>query len=378
MDCPYPLPALVSRPAAHAKDALPRATGAREPGLVWCEYCRKLHSAAPLGPAGAAQRPCDERRHSVFLQATGGKITLPLIRAVVQRDRQGRDPSELFGDINRRAHMAVRGTPYSALADYEARVVDGSVLLRKQVFVARDAPYSGPGGRPDAGELIALGRALRQLQDTGDAADRLWWDLCAIPVLPCMASLLDKPRQASDRGGHGAGAGAPKVPEVCGHPRLDVAPGAPPPSNWEYNPHLNNIPHPRCCTGWAPILGHVQGCTEDFLDYSMTACPAPDEVGGRVLVFTWWRDLGSGSSTSGARWRAGSGADRGMEELPPMWSRQRYGGAPYDAVRAFEQQSHGTWYVTRPTRTQAEMLYSPWNQVPDVTRKEYLKTCKSE
>lgn len=346
------------------------------PGLVRCGYCRTLHSPTTPGPDGPGTRRCEAGGRALLLKGINRRITQPLVRAAVQRSRAGFDPGVLLGRLNRHVRKRLPHSPYTALVDYEARVVDGSVMLRKQVFVARDGPYTGPGGSPTSAELCTLAGALRKMQGAGDPPDKLWWGLCAIPVRQCVVDAFGPAAIRAESDGEDDRPAA-KRPAVCTHARLDVGPPRRPLPTWEYffRPLFDERSN-KCCTRWAPVLGHVQAIHEEFLDYSMTAHPAPEEVGGRTLVFTWWRNLGDGSSPDEARWRARPGATSGWDGNADPWFRLSHGSTPADVTKGFEGLDHGGWYVTRMRRSQAEMLHSPWSHVPDETRKKYLEGCK--
>ncbi|KAK3290874.1 uncharacterized protein B0H64DRAFT_410851 [Chaetomium fimeti] len=316
--------------------------------LTRCDYCRTLHS--PLSTsAHNVLRPCHQPTRC-FAPPVGCwgalQITLPLIRRAVIWDRQGLEADSLLAAAScSTANPNPPDSPYRSLSTLRARVCGGSVVVRTQIFVARTAP-SRPTSLPAARDLAALDDILRRASQswvTGTKAHERPTRKYKTPK--CLAKVDAASRKTIHR-------------HTVGCYRADAGP---PRSELPYKLRcmlMHNVPcRSRGCRRVGDFPGHVGGSRDCFLDHAATAIPLADPRSpwDRVLVFTSWRDLGSGDSKHDAKWAARSGYQCAW---PDRNHRADHRSRVGDAYEAFEGAAEGAPYVPELSRIGANVLLS--------------------
>lgn len=310
--------------------------------LTLCEYCKTLHSPVWVGKNNA--RPCYTSRyycnsHTGFVGSA--EITLLLVRRAVSWSRQGRDGNSLLTIANSRILCpVVSHSTYRTVCTFQARVCGGSVIAQTQLFVARVAA-ARPSGLPTAHDLATLDNILAWTSQ----------DWARSPAVHQYVNKNYKTRECLAKK-DSAGRMHFHTPKCY---REDVGP-----PRCVLDPRLRCMMAHKalCSTGrcrgkdWSP--GRVDGSQTHFYDYSASAIPVPDPRNpwDRVLVFTSWRDLGSGTSRDDEKWITRPGG---------MWHehRKRNGSRPGDAYEAFEGVAEGAPYVPELPRGVADLLFPP-------------------
>ncbi len=291
-----------------------------------CGYCRIIHPAiCPVDNENKAWRLCRHTNNRTHWLDDTITISLPLVRtAVLLAERDVSDGSQLdsiLAGLCRTTATELPATDLRYLIDHQARVVNGCVMLRKQVFI----PYKGRRGtslNPSARDLAALDYIL----SWAAAGKRL-------PVPPlglyleglcCMQTVEYVP---------------PDAPEYCMY-RDDIGP----------TPKMLDrrlqclLTHPMPCLQCAKKddpLGGVEGDWDMFVDQSINTVPLPGNPRGRVLVFTVWINIGAGEWPGDVRWLARPGP---FEDVTRLY-RYSIGGRPGDIYEAYEGTSEGSPYI---------------------------------
>lgn len=308
--------------------------------LTRCDYCRVLHS--PLWDP--YNHGCGECTHYAALRRGDVNITLPLVRRAVLWHRRGLDANSLLAIVNKNSYAErLHDTGYSCLVDYSARAVGNSVILRQQVLVSRNGPFSGHNGTPSARDIAALSYLPRDLLAPGWLGDVEYHleDLKNMTTPQCRAfghlrhpdSVMHGYRCYRDDKGPSRRALRPALRCLLTH----------------------RVPYTACPNKNDGLFGRVDGSSMYFEDYSQNAIALPDSPWGRVLVFTLWRDLGDGSSKDDAKWRMqprpGIVFDGSFAEY-----RGTHGSRPGDVYEAYEGARQGTPYVPVLSKSVARRL----------------------
>ncbi|KAH6844554.1 hypothetical protein B0I37DRAFT_164929 [Chaetomium sp. MPI-CAGE-AT-0009] len=317
------------------------------PLLTRCDYCRTLHSPLALNDP---LRQCGETRNCFEDEVSdldSVQITLPLVRRAVMWDQQGLDADSLFAiarcnSVNKLGSSA----PYRFASTICARVSRGCVIVKKELFIARKTHRSGD---PTARDLAALDEILCE-------GSHSWVSFQDSYMFP--ARKYKTPGCLTRENA----AGETLYPSFKGF-RDDICP-----------PRRALPPTLRCIlTHKLPcrsLNGHkkgmfpgvVEGSKDCFVDYSAAAIPVADPRNpwDRVLVFTSWRDLGSGDSKDDAKW-FGRSSDLWTTEFGYHYykCRIRNGSRVGDAYEAFEGAAEGAPYVPTLPRYVAESLFAP-------------------
>jgi hypothetical protein len=305
--------------------------------LTRCDYCRVLHSPFSVTYGYG----CGKCSHSVSLLRGDANMSLPLVRRAMLWHRRGLDSDSLLAMIRKNSYFKpLSDTGYLCFVDFRARAVGNSVILRQQLFIARGSPFVG-SGRPSARDIVALRHA------PGISLTRSWlWDagyhledLDAMTMPQCQASRHP---------------GSALHTYSCYRDNIG-------PSPHELRPPLRCLLiHDLPCTLCPKdedegFFGRVDGNKTFFEDYSQNAIPVPDDPWGRVLVFTFWRDLGDGSSVDEAKWRMqprpGVVFDASFADY-----RKTHGSRPGDVYEAYEGARQGTPYVPVLPKSVARQL----------------------
>jgi len=319
------------------------------PVLVVCDTCAHLHSflplpRLPLDGDESNRMACQDPEERLDLSGTNVTLTQPFIRKVVLLHRAGYDVSPHLGLLACTTPNRPRRGAYHFVMDDQARAVDSSLLLRRQLFVTRGSPFRG--GTPSVRDLLSLWSVLRSAH------------------LPSWESQLDLDR--SLLGGLAAPASC-KTRHLRAEPSAHVAacypddavppPGALAPS-WQC---LLSHPVPCCCPLEGTFKGHVGGEDAWFMDHCISVLPAPQCGWGRVLVFTAWRDLGDTiwrSADEPNEWKWVEHPGRLTAGSPSPTTRERMQSRPGDVYEKYEDAAEGTVaYMPELPQHVAERLF---------------------
>ena len=297
-----------------------------------CGYCRTVHPATcPVDEENNDWRLC---RHAVNrAQWLDGSITisLPLVRAaVLLAEGDLANASQLASVLAGFARTTVASLPASKfryLVDHQARVANGCLMLRKQLFIARNG-ILGTKGSPSARDLAALNHILNW--GWGGAGAFLW-----VPHLGNDLDRLSSMKTAESS----AALDIPWSDEYKWY-RTDIGPA---PNTLA--PRLQCLlTHPMPCLPCAKtddLMGRVKGNRSWFVDHSVSAVPLPNNPWGRVVVFTSWVNIGAGEWPGDGRWTARPV----VFESVPLGYREDIGSRVGDICEAYEGLARDAPYI---------------------------------